>query len=490
VRGERGEHDARTDEDRHAPHAARRSHVTVSLLDAPARGSYAFALMEADTEVTARPELPLHGRRVAIELSWTDAEGPHRTTVTETVLVGSSGSVGIRIADRTVSRVHAELEPRADGVWIRDLGSRNGTYVDALLVERVRLPGSARIRLGNVVLGVETAPQVARVPLWPDARFGPLLGRSEPMRELFMRLGQCVQSNAAVLVQGATGTGKELVAQAIHEGSDRSDGPFGIVDCAALPEALLEGELFGHARGAFTGAAHPRAGAIEAAHGGTLFLDEIGELPLSMQPKLLRAIEAKAVRRLGETEYRKVDVRFIAATHRDLQAMVATNAFREDLYFRLAVLPVPVPPLSARKEDVPTLLEHFLGGRAPLPDAQVMAELLAHPWAGNVRELRAFAERMAVMGAGPAWALTRGAETSEPASQPRPAPRELRDPDELPPARTDVPFKELREAWLDHLERDYIGQLLETHGRNVTAIAEAARLDRTYVHRLLRKHDL
>jgi DNA-binding NtrC family response regulator len=448
--------------------------------------------MEADTEVTPSADLPLHGRRAVLHVAWTDADGPHQVAVTQTMLAGSSAAAGLRVADRTVSRVHAELEPRGDGVWIRDLGSKNGTFVDGILVERARLPASGRVRLGNVVLGVQLGAEAAQIPLWPEARFGPLLGQSEAMRELFMRLGQCVQSDAAVLVQGPTGTGKELVARAIHEGSGRSEGPFGIVDCAALPETLLEGELFGYVRGAFTGAAHPRAGAIEAAHGGTLFLDEIGELPLSMQPKLLRAIEAKAVRRLGETDYRKVDVRFIAATHRDLQAMVATGAFREDLYFRLAVLPIPVPPLSARTDDIPALLEHFLAGRAPMPSPELLTDLRAHPWPGNVRELRAFAERVLVMGAPSAWALTRGLEGGEGHAVPPASARLARteDPDELPPARIDVPFKELREAWLDHLERDYIGRLLEKYGRNVTAIAEAARLDRTYVHRLLRKHDL
>ena len=450
-------------------------------------------MIDAETDITPREELPLHGRRSRVHVAWTDGDGHHELEVSEKVLLGSSASARIRVQDRTASRIHAELEPRNDGVWIRDLGSRNGTFVEGLLVERARLPSPrARVGLGNAVLTVTVGVEPARVPLWPDARFGPLLGRSEPMRELFMRLGQCVQSDVSVLVQGPTGTGKELVARAIHDGSARSEGPFVVVDCGALPEALLEGELFGHLRGAFTGATHSRAGAIESAHGGTLFLDEIGELPLSMQPKLLRAIEAKSVRRLGESEYRTVDLRFIAATHRDLQAMVATNAFREDLYFRLAVLPAFVPPLRSRTDDIPMLLEHFLGGRAALPQ-ELVPELAALPWNGNVRELRTFAERVVIMGPAAAWATMRGLEGEHPSAPTssrgaaRPADG---DPEDLPPARTNVPFKELREMWLDHLERDYFGQLLETHGRNVTAMAEAAGLDRSYVHRLLRRHDL
>jgi transcriptional regulator with GAF, ATPase, and Fis domain len=309
------------------------------------------------------------------------------------------------------------------------------------------------------------------------------------MRELFLRLSQFAPSEAAVLILGETGSGKELVARALHERSQRASGPFLVVDCGALPESLLESELFGHARGAFTGAAGTRLGVFEAAQGGTVFLDEIGELPLGMQPKLLRALESKTVRRLGEPDSRDIDVRFVAATHRDLHAMVSTGAFREDLFFRLSVLPVRVPPLRERAEDIPVLLSHFLGAAPQLPE-RLGSELRTYPWLGNVRELRSFAERVKALGADAAWALTCGAESPQLLPSVAVPPVVTPHTRGFPPVDVGVPFKALREEWNDHLEREYLSQLLASQGRDVTALARAAGLDRSYVHRLLRKHDL
>jgi transcriptional regulator with PAS, ATPase and Fis domain len=259
--------------------------------------------------------------------------------------------------------------------------------------------------------------------------------------------------------------------------SPRHDGPFVVVDCGAIPENLIEAELFGHAKGAFTGAVEARAGAIESAHGGTLFLDEVGELPLAMQPKLLRFLESRTVRRLGEREARAIDVRVVSATHRDLRTMVNRGAFREDLYFRLAVLPVAIPPLRDRPDDLPLLVQHFLPkGSSPLAP-ELLRELAKRPWEGNVRELRNFVERALALGADAALDLM-GTE--------RPLPRE----DALPRVSLEVPFKTLRERWLDHLEREYVKGLLERFDHNVSAVANAAGIDRTYVHRLMKKHGL
>ena len=250
------------------------------------------------------------------------------------------------IEDATVSRLHAELDPRRDGLWVRDLGSRNGTFVNGVRVVSARVPDGGRVQLGAASITLLPSPTSVSVELWPDTRFGPLVGKSVAMRELFATLARVAAVDATVLVSGETGTGKELVAEAVHGASPRAGGPFVVVDCAALPDQLLQSELFGHARGAFTGAETARAGAIESANGGTVFLDEIGELPLAMQPALLRVLESRTVRRLGETAHRKVDVRFVSATHRDLRAMVTAGAFREDLYFRhRASLPLVVPPL-------------------------------------------------------------------------------------------------------------------------------------------------
>jgi transcriptional regulator with GAF, ATPase, and Fis domain len=440
------------------------------------------------TEVQSHLDLNLIATRQRLELAWTDGAGAHALPLEGRMLLGSATDAAICIADRAVSRVHAELEARDDGVWIRDLGSRNGTWIEATLVAHARLRPGGRFRVGATTVTISAEAEPTEVPLWPEERFGPLVARSEAMRELFMRLAQYASADAPVLIQGETGTGKELVAQALHEASPRAREPFIVVDCAAIPETLVESELFGHARGAFTGATSARAGAFEIAHGGTVFLDEIGELPPAMQPKLLRALETGSVRRVGEAEARRVDVRFVAATHRDLMAMVAQGTFREDLYFRLCVLPIHAPPLRARAGDVPVLLEHFLGaGAASLPPDLVTA-LTEYAWPGNVRELRSFAQRARSIGAAAAWAMTRG--SSEPPARPS-APTRLPAPQAvLPSVVPDVPFKVLREQWNDHLERDYISALLARHGRNVAAIADAAQLDTTYVRRLLRKHDL
>jgi two-component system response regulator GlrR len=445
------------------------------------------------TEVEPRLELNLTTLRHRPRLEWADAAGSHSIEIEGRVLLGSSSHLPLSIADRAVSRLHAELEVRNDGVWVRDLGSRNGTWIEGVLVQSARLPGHGRLKVGSTTLAVSLSGEAATIPLWPHDRFGPLLARSEVMRELFLRLSQYAETESPVLIQGETGTGKELVAQAVHEMSARSEGPFVVVDCAALPETLLESELFGHAKGSFTGAERARAGAFEAADGGTVFLDEIGELPLAMQPKLLRILESQTLRRIGETEHRRVDVRFVSATNRDLQSMVGTGSFREDLYFRLAVLPVFIPALRSRAEDIPLLLEHFLKKKPGLQiEHELRAELALHRWAGNVRELRSFAERAIAVGPQVAWAMTRGAEvpTRFPPPPSVPATSEAAPSSQGPSVSTDVPFKELRERWVDHLEREYMSALLRTHGRDVGKIADAAQLDRSYVHRLLRKHEL
>jgi transcriptional regulator with PAS, ATPase and Fis domain len=245
-----------------------------------------------------------------------------------------------------------------------------------------------------------------------------------------------------------------------------------------LPETLLESELFGHARGAFTGATEARVGAIEAAHGGTVFLDEIAELPLAMQPKLLRALESRTVKRLGETAYRPVDVRIIAATNRDLVSMVNSRGFREDLYFRVAVVPINVPPLRERPQDILALVQHFVPERDRNKiTPQLLRELLGRPWYGNVRELRNFVERVCTLGAPEAISLAR----AQPAGAATVS---------LPPQFEELPYRDARERALHDIEKAYVTALLARHGRNVSASAEAAGLNRTYLHHLMKKHGL
>ena len=437
----------------------------------------------------------------------------HERTLEERCTVGSAEGAGVQIAQRTVSRLHAELEPRDDGLWVRDLDSRNGSFVNDVRVIEARIPPGGTLRLGAVGIAVTYDAEPTPVELWPHDRFGALLGASGPMRALFARLAKVAATDGAVLVQGETGTGKELVAQAIHDASARSAGPFVVVDCAALPEGLLEAELFGHAKGAFTGALGAREGAIASAHGGTVLLDEIGELPLAIQPKLLRIVESKQVRRLGENEHRAVDVRFVCATHRPLRRMVNQGTFREDLYFRLAVLEVELPPLRERLDDVPLLLRHMLGAAAHLAGPDIMRAVTARPWGGNVRELRNFAERLRALGPEEALWLLEGRAPSAgsshggaPGSDRRsdgagaPAAATATSEATAPPAqsaealtvplRFDVPYREAREQMLERFERAYFEALLARHQRSVAAAAQAIGVDRTYLYKLIKRYGL
>ena len=392
--------------------------------------------------------------------------------VDDRAVVGSAPGAHVLLDHETVSRVHAEIVTRSTGVWVRDLGSRNGTFVDDLRVESARLAHGAVLRFGAATVGVSLREEPAGRNAPPE--LGPLFGESAAMQAMFARLERIAPTETTVLITGETGSGKELVARAIHETSPRASGPFVVVDCAAINEELIEAELFGYARGAFTGAERARGGAFEQAHGGTVFLDEIGELSMAAQPKLLRVLESRAVRRIGESDYRAIDVRFVAATHRDLASLANLGAFREDLYFRVAVVVVEVPPLRARREDVPGLVRRFAGRQAGalLDTPRIVEDLMARPWLGNVRELRNYVERVLAVGADAA---------------PMVAPARM-DDDVL--VDLDASYKANRERVVDALERRYLAGLIARHGRNVTELARRSGLDRSWVHQLLGKHGL
>ncbi len=398
-----------------------------------------------------------------------------------TTRLGNHPDCGFSLGDPTVSRFHLELEPRPDGVVVRDLDSTNGTFLSGTRVRELVIEETAKLTLGRttVRISIEEAalPEINARP-----RFGRMVGASAAMQRVFGVLERVAPTDSTILLLGETGTGKELFAEAIHQESQRAEAPFVIVDCGAVAASVIESELFGHARGAFTGAVSTRNGAFLEADGGTLFLDEIGELPLEQQPKLLRVLETGTVKRVGEDRSRKVSVRVIAATHRNLKAEVENGTFRRDLYFRLNVVPVHLPPLRERLEDLP-VLTHAILGQLQRNDFEVSNELLesfrAYHWPGNVRELRNVIER-AVSGGGadldpdPEW---RGGDGQQAAPSPT-------------AGLADLPFKEAKDRLVEGFTREYLETLFRKHGGNVSAVARAAGIARNHVYNLLTRYGL
>jgi two-component system response regulator AtoC len=322
----------------------------------------------------------------------------------------------------------------------------------------------------------------------PAESFHNLVGKSARMREAFALLEKAAGLDITVLLLGETGTGKELAARAIHYHSARRERRFVPVNCGALPAELVESELFGHARGAFTGAAAAKPGLFEEAQGGTLFLDEVGELPLPAQVKLNRALQEKEIRRVGDTQSLAVDVRVIAATHRDLREETRAGRFREDLFYRLHVFPVTMPPLRERPEDVPLLASHFLVKHAHALrrelaefEPEALQRLAAHAWPGNVRELENAVERAVAVSAGDRVRATD--LPAEVGSDGAAAPVD-------PAALARLPYREAVEQARDRTSREYLVALLAEFGGNVTRAAERAGLERESLHRLLRKHGI
>ncbi len=407
-----------------------------------------------------------------------------------TTMVGTHADNDLVLTDATVSRYHLEIRVRRDGIEIRDLETTNGTKHGGTKVGNVVLTGASRLRLGkHTEVDVEPIDTSIDLGDWHGDRFGDVLGTTTPMRRLFALLGKAAPTEATILLQGETGTGKEAIAEAVHKQSKRNRGPFIVVDCGSIPHELIASELFGHAKGSFTGAANDKQGLIEAANKGTLFLDEIGELALDLQPQLLRVLDRRQVRRVGETQSVDVDIRVIAATHRDLRAMVKSGQFREDLYYRLAVVATVVPPLRDRKADIPALASWFADkmGRGGFAQSPALLDLLErHDWPGNVRELRNVVERALSLGAAALQDLGEGTQrpsTEEPAAA-RPA--------SVPPGADvlELPFKEAKAALVESFERDYLSALLHRHRGNISRAAAEAGIDRNYIHRLVKKYGL
>ncbi len=433
-------------------------------------------MIDSDVTATAAfvddaPSLRVH----AAEVSVTSGADAGRALRIEhpTFVIGTGPGADLRLTDASVSREHLRVSLEPDGVRIRDAGSKNGTWLGAVRVTDVLLTSTASVQVARTMLSFRVDAGQIDLPLSREPSFGGAIGVSTAMRHLFALLERVADSEVTVLLEGESGVGKEVLATAIHAKSPRADRPFVAVDCGAIPAGLIESELFGHERGAFTGAEKARLGVFEQANGGTLFLDEIGELPLDMQPKLLRVLEQREVRPVGSRDVRKIDVRVIAATNRRLAEAAQKNEFRKDLFYRLAVARVTVPPLRDRPDDIIPLARAFLRTLTGHETAEIPADLAAlltsYSWPGNVRELRNAMERHTLLDARDPATLFDGATGS---------------------ARQDLsslPLREARRIALERFEADYVPRVLARANGVVSKAAQLAEVARPSFYRMLER---
>ena len=414
------------------------------------RASFALTVIEG----------PATGAKVIVE-----ASQPAR------VLVGSSEACALRVADPLVSRRHLALDLGEDGLRITDLDSTNGTFVDGVTLLDGFLRGGEIVRIGETAIRVDRLEAVSMPALSGKSTFGRVIGGSIEMRRIYPLCERLAQSNVPVVIEGETGTGKEALAEAIHEMGPRAQGPYVVFDCTSVHGPLMESELFGHEKGAFTGAVATRKGVFELSDGGTLLIDEIGDLDLALQPKLLRAVERGEIRRVGGDRPIKVDVRLLAATRRDLDQEVAAGRFREDLFHRLAVARIELPPLRKRRGDIALLARHYwssLGGEGE-PPADLLRKWERESWPGNVRELRNTIARHIALG-------------------------DLAPPTEEPPAnaadvideviRAGLPFVRAREKVMDDFQRRYLEHVLAEAGGDTAKAAAHSGIARRYFNLL------
>ena len=416
------------------------------------------------------------------------------------VTIGAMEENDLVVSDETVSRYHCKIVQEENAYLLQDLGSTNGTFINRVRIKEAYLKPGCTVGLGNFELKFHSADEKVEIVPSKKEKLGTMVGRHVKMRELYAILEKIAPTATTVVIEGETGTGKEVVAQTIHQLSTRATGPFMVVDCGAVPENLIESELFGHEKGSFTGAIMTRQGLFEMAHGGTLFLDELGELPLDLQPKLLRALEQREIRRVGSNKPIKVDVRIIAATNRNHEDEVRAGRFRQDLFYRLSVVRVFLPPLRDRVEDIPLLVKHFLnsahynkrpdGGHKITGISRATGDLLAaYKWPGNVRELVNTIERAVSFADGEIIEPRDLPETVRGEAEP---PRSARSQSAPSTSGTEVDatFKDAKERWVSSFERDYLANLLKKNKGNISHAAREADIDRKYFRKLMRKYEI
>ena len=467
-----------------------------------------------DVETVLAPKVARPGS-LGATFSLTVTEGPDTGTSftiapgqPSRVLVGQSPACDLRLGDRTASRRHAAFELMGDRLRLVDLASTNGTFVQGLAVNDVYLSGGELVRVGSTQIRVDLLSRTDRTELPSATRFGKIVGASPEMRRLYPLCERLASSSVPVIIEGETGTGKEVLAESLHEMGPRAAGPFVVFDCTAVAPNLVESSLFGHERGSFTGATESRRGVFEEAHGGTLLLDEIGDLDLSLQAKLLRALERSEVQRVGSSRWTRVDVRVLAATRRDLDREIQLGRFRDDLFFRLAVARIELPPLRRRAGDIAVLSQHFWRRLAdknvPFP-ADFGQRLDVYDWPGNVRELYNAVARRVALGELAQIETARSAAAAGPGSAP-----DARQISQIPPPSAapgggpppsvrgdtieavlalDLPLVRARERVVEDFERRYVQRILSQHGGNVTSAAAASGIARRYFQLLRARHN-
>ncbi len=435
------------------------------------------------------------------------------------VSVGAMSDNDVVVNDQTASRYHAKIVQEDSGYVLIDLRSTNGSFVNKVRIREAFLAPGTTIAIGQTRFLFNAKEQEVNIVPSSSDRCGDIIGGNKGMRQLYSILEKIAPTATTIVIEGETGTGKEVVAQSIHKLSPRAKGPIIIFDCGAVPPNLIESELFGHEKGSFTGAVMTRQGLFEMADGGTLFLDELGELPIDLQPKLLRVLENREVRRVGSSKSTKVDVRIIAATNRNLEEEVKLGNFRQDLFYRLSVVRVCLPALRERTDDIGLLVSHFLENQRynQRPDGTKRARgisptalqvLTGYNWPGNVRELLNVIERAVSFCENeiiepqdlPEHLLN--SQTLPPVSPYQP-PEEaayvgtpgvsLRSEAPQPPTELvsgDITFKDAKEKWVSAFERDYIVSLLKRHDGNISHAARESDIDRKYFRKLMKKYDI
>jgi DNA-binding NtrC family response regulator len=419
----------------------------------------------------------------------------------DVIRIGARQDLDVLLTDPTVSRRHAEIVRTPMGVLLRDLNSTNGTFVGPVRIREVFLGPETRFRVGRTEMIFTQEDEVIDIVPSQEDSFEGVVGSSVAMRQVFGVLQRVAPTNLTVLIEGETGTGKELISRAVHSRSRRADGPFVVFDCGAAPDNLVESELFGHKRGAFTGAVGDRPGVFELAHTGTIFLDEIGELPLELQPKLLRVLEQREVRRVGGSKTKAIDVRVVAATNRNLRDEVERGNFREDLYYRLNVVEIHLPALRDRRSDLPRLVNHLIHRAIHNPGVtgvsdEVMSLFESYRWPGNIRELNNCVTRALpfcdtdkiTIDALPEGLRAASADRRDP--DPDPDTSESSGGISIPSVDSDLPFKDAKDQLIEAFEREYLLDLLDRHDGNVSRAARVAHMDRKSITRLMKKHGI